>query len=114
MAVETKIEPYELLIRWDQGQVTGLHKREIITILDGEEVLSVSEGKAKVLAEADVPDFFPAPDAVANVSRLLEDLRVRDSQIVDLSAERDNLAADLDAARKEIQRLADIVDGAAL
>ena len=105
MTIQTIVEPYELLIRWRDGQISGVHKQEIITVKDGETVLSVSEGKAQVLDLADVPSFIPAQDTLANISRLLSEAAQKDREIAALILERDDLASALAAARKQIEHL---------
>lgn len=105
MTIETTVEPYELLIRWKGGQISGLHKRELITVKDGDVTLSQSEGKATGIDPADVPAFFPAADAVAEVSRLMGELAERDDQIAELTNRIDVLEVSLGEAEKKLEHL---------
>lgn len=95
MTLQTIREPYELLIRWKGGVVSGLHKRELITVKDDGVVLSETEGKALPLEISDVPNFFPATDAIANVSRLLNEKAELESRVL-------NLEGQLEKARMKI------------
>lgn len=98
MALETIREPYEILIRWRNGQISGLHKRELITVKDGEVTLSVSEGKPVPIEAAGVPDFMSPQDAIATASRLLTEDNGKDTRILELekaNEEKDNLIANL-------------------
>lgn len=102
MASETIREPYELLIRWKAGVISGLHKCELITVKDGDVVLSVSEGRAMPLEVEDVPAFFPDTEAVANVSRLLAEKANLESRVLDLEGQIDEATALITDLRRQL------------
>lgn len=104
MAIETEIQPYELLVRWKNGQVVGCHKRQLVITRDGGEIISEAETKATPLEQADVPAFFGETDVVAQISGVL----ALNDQLTAQALEADQARnAAVGAARALEARLAD-------
>jgi hypothetical protein len=83
-------QPYELLVRWKDGNIAGVAKRTLLVVTKDDGSRDEVEGAAQPVSEEDVPGMFPHADLVAQVSRLL--------------VERDGLAQNLDEANRECRR----------
>lgn len=105
MAIKTNVEPYTLLVRWKDGKLAGVMKRDLLrTVKDGKE-LKAQELPAEPVAEKDVPACIPAADSIAEVSRLLAVEAEQKDEIENLTGERDRLLEEVRTLKGLVEQL---------
>jgi chromosome segregation ATPase len=111
MALEKITYPYEVLIRWKDGKVSGAHYVEASCVLEDGKVLSEQIGMAQPIPVERVADFYPAADALADVSRLCAAVKFEQSRALELERERDKAVDQVRRADGEKKTAEDRVDG---
>jgi len=96
MAYKTKILPYEILIRWKNGTVSGIHAQDLICVYDGKELISEQVGKVRPVEADEIGEIYAAADALADLSRLQSDF---EKAKADWGRERGEMLAALKAAK---------------
>lgn len=74
MALETKIIPYEILIRFNpDGTFRAAHKCNLVRTMDGDEVIAEVERPAEAVAASDLSGLFPEPEQIIEMDRLAKE-----------------------------------------
>lgn len=84
MALEKRVYPYEVLIRWSGGEISGAHFVEIEEIVDGGEVINERLGSAVPIPLDRIAEVYPEAQALADVSRLLAEKQAMEVELKDL------------------------------
>lgn len=80
MTIENKVEPYELLVRWEDGRVKGAHFKEISTVTKDGDVIAVTE-EIRSVKSVEVSDLLGKEQAA-----LLEQLADQEKEMARLEA----------------------------
>lgn len=83
MAITKTNQPYEFLVRWKDGAITGAHIKMLETIAEDGVVLSQKEGVAMPVSMAGAGNF-PLADLLTGIQT---------QALIDLDAARSELAA---------------------
>lgn len=109
MAITKTQSPYEFLVRWNNGVLSGAHIRFLETIADGAEIISQKEGNAQPVSmagEAGFPlsDILTAMQAQALVERdaAVADKIAAETQVTTLTTEKSTLQDQLTAKTNEL------------
>ena len=113
MTITKTTTPYEFLIRWTDGKISGAHIKFLETVADGTEILSVKEGEAQKVSLAGevgfpIADVLAAITSAANTTTQAALDAVTSSQAAQTASEAAQAAAKAaaDAMEAEKARLA--------
>ena len=105
--------PYEFLIRWRDGKISGAHAKFLETISEDGVVINTKEGDAVPVSLAGevgypIADIFAAisAGAVASARQAVTDIATADGKKAEAEAAEASAKAAADAAEKENARLA--------
>jgi hypothetical protein len=101
--------PYEFLIRWRDGKISGAHAKFLETISEDGVVLNVKEGDAVPVSLAGevgypIADIFAAisAGAVASAQQAVTDIATADGKKLEAEAAAAKAAADLEAENARV------------
>jgi hypothetical protein len=95
MTIQTVTQPYEILIRFTDGQVSGAHYKTIEVVTDGSRVYSATEGQPEPLEGDAVAEVLgdTLQTALLQVQALTAALAEAESQIAEQQQSIAELAA---------------------
>jgi hypothetical protein len=70
MAVRTDISRYEVLFRWRDGELAGIHAQDLIRIYDGDKLISEQVSNARPVSVGELEGIYPAATVAADLSAL--------------------------------------------
>lgn len=92
MTIDNKVEPYELLVRWEDGRIKGAHFKELSTVTKDGKVIAATE-EIRAITTAEVVSILG--DKQASILQQIDD---KEKEIARLTALVDAADGDKDSS----------------
>ena len=69
MAIETKVLPYEILFRWRQEKLAGIHAQDIVCVYDDGKLISEQVTNARPVKVEELEGVYSAAQIAADLSQ---------------------------------------------